>query len=73
MKIKICNFHASFSYEVNAEFEGYELDEFENFVITLFNASKNLFLTDFKTTFKNKLITFTRIYSDNTEIVFEIY
>ena len=62
MKIKIKRNHFEFSYNVNVEcLDVAELHDFSFFVEILFVQSPHLFLTDFTTMFKNRLIKFTRI------------
>lgn len=62
MNIKIKRNHFEFSYNVNVEcLDVAELHDFSFFVEILFVQSPHLFLTDFTTMFKNKLIKFTRI------------
>lgn len=72
MVFELRKFHVSLKYEIDVEIEKYQLDDFEKFVVNLFDSAPMLFMTDFTTLFQNKLIHFDRVSFGTTLFTVEV-
>lgn len=72
MVFELRKFHVSLKYEIDVEIEKYQLDDFEKFVVNLFDSAPMLFMTDFTTMFQNKLVHFDRVLFGTTLFTVEV-
>lgn len=72
MVFELRKFHVTIKYEIDVEIEKYQLEDFEKFVVNLFDSAPMLFMTDFTTLFQNKLIHFDRVSFGPTLITVEV-
>lgn len=72
MIFELRKFHVTIKYEVDLEIQQYQIEDFEKFVVNLFESAPMLFMTDFTTMFQNKLIHFDRVKNGETEFIIEV-